>query len=254
MSPVQTRAGASTDVPKRGLNSPTHNGRQEAQKVSDTKKDNDGNLTTLRSNRKDASLTDAKRPKLQGETSEKSMPEIVEMGILYYFIRGRVEIDEPKSLDDIARGYLIMRPLPKDTDLTERPLPDGLTVRLLALPKKRLPQSVRDRFMAFVDGTDISYSNLTSSFLSPREYETKTAGMRHVPNATPVGEGVYAIIQSENETHLAYISTLPENKSELQQQLGFHERGSFLISTKNPKFGGPAYARLPTPPEYPHNY
>lgn len=178
-------------------------------------------------------------------------PEILETGILDYFIRARVGIEDPKNVDDIARGYLVLRPLRQDTDLTKRPLPDSLTSRLLAMPKKHLPQSSSDRFMAFVDEPGLSYSELASGFLASREYETKTMGERHVPSATPVGEGVYAITASGSESHLVYISTLPESKGEFQQSLGLQERGSFIICTKNPKFKSPPYAKLPEAPEYP---
>lgn len=253
MSPVQTRAGASSGravkaAPKRSLfDSP----EERPRKAFKANKKKEKQATEGHFYSKITSTNNSKKATPRRRSLENSTPMVVETGILNYFIRGRVEIGDPKNLDEIARGYLIMRPVPTDTDLTKRPLPDGLTARLVALPKKQLPQSTRDRFMAFVDETNMSYAQLAEGFLTSREYATKTAGTRHIPSPTPVGEGVYAIIQSESETHLAYISTLPEDKSKFQRELGFHDRGSFIISSKNPKFGGPAYARLPTPPDYP---
>ncbi|KAM3522856.1 hypothetical protein MY4038_008437 [Beauveria bassiana] len=253
MSPVRTRAAAAsgpgTQASKHGLDS-SHGG---SQKVAKTESRSDGKAESPASRSKSVSKADTNDKQLSQKAEENTAPEVVETGILNYFIRGRVEIEEPKTLDEIARGYLVMRPLPDDIDLSQRPLPESLTARLLALPKKQLPQSTSDRFMAFVDETGMSYSDLTEGFLAPREYATKTKGVRHVPSATPVGEGVYAILRGQNETHFAYIATLPEEKQDFQSELGFRNRGSFIISSKNPKFSGPAYARLPSPPEYPKN-
>ncbi|KAM3497763.1 hypothetical protein MY10362_008893 [Beauveria mimosiformis] len=252
MSPVRTRAAVASgrgtaQAPKHDLGS-SHGGSQKAAKIESR---GHGKVKSAASRSKSVSKADTNDKQLSQKVEDNTAPEVVETGILNYFIRGRVEIDEPKTLDEIARGYLVMRPLPDDIDLSQRPLPMSLTSRLLALPKKQLPQSTSDRFMAFVDETGMSYSDLTEGFLAPREYATKTKGMRHVPSATPVGEGVYAILRAQNETHFAYIATLPQEKQDFQRELGFRDRGSFIVSSKNPNFSGPAYARLPSPPEYP---
>ncbi|OAA71242.1 hypothetical protein ISF_01793 [Cordyceps fumosorosea ARSEF 2679] len=251
MSPVRTRAAASdrgtAQAPKHDLGS-SHGSSQKAAKTDSR---GDGKAESAASLSKSASKADTKDKQPSQKAEDNTAPEVVETGILNYFIRGRVEIEEPKSLDEIARGYLVMRPLPDDIDLSQRPLPKSLAARLLALPKKQLPRSTSDRFMAFVDETGMPYPELAEGFLAPREYATKTKGMRHVPSATPVGEGVYAIVRAQKETHFAYAATLPEEKREFQRDLGFRDRGSFIMSSKNPKFSGPASARLPSPPEYP---
>ncbi|KAJ6787349.1 hypothetical protein PWT90_06349 [Aphanocladium album] len=240
MSPVRTRASIEKeagDAPKR---------------AADSK--NDSKKKALKLDEKGIKAKKQENPPKQEQSQRDrstDTPQVVETGIFNYFVRGKVEIEEPKTLDEIARGYLILRPLPEGADLTKRPLSDELAARLIALPKKQLPRHTKDRFMAFVDESNMTYEKLSEGFLGPREYATKTAGTRHVPGVTPVGEGVYAIITTENESHLAYITTLPEKIGSFQHDLGFYDRGSFIVSSKNPKFAGPAYARLPTPPEYP---
>jgi hypothetical protein len=182
---------------------------------------------------------------------DKTTPSnVLEKGVMYYFIRGRVGIDTPQAVNEIARGYIILRPMPSDAKL-ERGLPATATCRLIALPKKTLPASPKDRFMAFVEKADASYERLREEFLKSKDYETKTAGHRHSPDATPVGEGVYLISTTGRESHLSYMATLPEEMGELQRALRFDTKGSFIVSSKNPTHKGPAFARLPEGPAYP---
>ncbi|CAH0046702.1 unnamed protein product [Clonostachys solani] len=178
-------------------------------------------------------------------------PSILEKGIIYFFIRGRVNIDNPESVEDIARTYILLRPIEKDAKLGDGPIGDARNNRLLALPKKKLPLSGKDRFMIFVEKSNASFKNLKKSFLAGADYETKTVGTRHTPAAIPVGEGVYALTTTGRESHLVYILTIPEKLDSAQKDLGIKEKGSFIISTKNPNYAGPASARLPKNPKFP---
>ena len=175
---------------------------------------------------------------------------ILEKGIIYFFMRGRVGIDKPSSVNDIARSYILLRPIEKDAKLGEGPIGDAGNTRLLALPKKVLPVSGKDRFMVFVEKSGTSFADLKEEFLSSSDYETKTAGTRHTPAATPFGEGIYAITTTGRESHLAYMLTLPEKPDSVQEDLGLREKGSYILSTKNPQYEGPANARLPEGPRF----
>lgn len=182
---------------------------------------------------------------------EDSTPSsILEKGIIYFFFRGRVGIDEPSNVDDVARSYIVLRPLPHGSKLGDGPIGDAGTNRLLALPKKVLPTSPKDRFMIFVEKANVSMDDIKSTFASSN-YATKTAGTRHTPAATPIAEGIYAITTTGRESHLAYILTIPAELSEVQKDVGLQERGSFVTSAKNPQYSGPANARLPEGPAYP---
>ncbi|RYO90576.1 hypothetical protein DL766_007436 [Monosporascus sp. MC13-8B] len=177
---------------------------------------------------------------------------ILEKGIIYFFFRGRVGIDEPEGVDDIARSYIVLRPIEKDAKLGEGTIGDAGNSRLIAIPKKVLPQSGRERWIAFVEKTHTSFKTLKEEFLASKDYETKTAGTRHTPAATPVAEGVYAITTTGRESHLAYIITLPSRGlSKVQTEMGLREKGSFIISTRNPAYPPPGRQSLPGGPEYP---
>ncbi len=146
---------------------------------------------------------------------------------------------------------MVLRPIDKDAKLSGGPIGDAGNSRLSVLPKKVLPKDGRDRFAAFVEKSGASFEELKDTFLSASDHATKTRGIRHTPAATPSGEGVYAITSTGRESHLAYILTLPEKLGEVQTAVGLRERGSFIISTKNPEYPGPASMRLPEGPAYP---
>ena len=72
----------------------------------------------------------------------------------------------------------------------------------------------------------------------------------HVPSATPFAEGVYAITSTGRESHIAYEITAPKI-GELQKDLGVNEKGSYILSVKNPKAPSPANASIGNPAQYP---
>lgn len=182
---------------------------------------------------------------------EDSTPSsILEKGIIYFFFRGRVGIDEPSQVGDVARSYIVLRPIPHGSKLGDGPIGDAGTNRLLALPKKVLPDGPKDRFMVFVEKAKASMEDIKSTF-SSTDYDTKTAGSRHTPAAAPIGEGVYAFTTTGRDSHLAYILTIPSEISEVQKDIGLQERGSFVVSAKNPQYSGPANTNLPQGPDFP---
>jgi hypothetical protein len=182
---------------------------------------------------------------------DKVPSSILEKGIVYFFFRARVNVSDPQDVNDIARSYMILRPLPKGAKLGEGPIGDEGNCRLLAIPKKVLPLSGKDRFMSFVEGAKKSFADLKSEFLSSNDYATKTSGTSHSPPATPLAEGVYAITTTGRESHFAYMTTIPSELGEVQKDVGIKEQGSFVVSAKNPKFPGPANASLGKDPGYP---
>ncbi|KAL9048663.1 MAG: hypothetical protein Q9162_007610 [Coniocarpon cinnabarinum] len=185
------------------------------------------------------------------ERAEKVPSNILEKGIFYFFSRGRVGIDDPQSVQDFARSYIVLRPLPKDAKVAEGPLEDLQNNRLLALPKKVMPISHRDVFMSFVESAQTTIEDLKENFLGGSEYSTKTTGVRHTPPVTPLIEGVYAITQTNRTSHFAYVVTIPEELGEVQKDMGFRSKGSFVMSTKNPDQQAPSNASLPQGPDYP---
>ncbi|KAF4624743.1 hypothetical protein G7Y89_g13427 [Cudoniella acicularis] len=174
---------------------------------------------------------------------------ILEKGIIYFFFRGRVGIEDPQSLEDVARSYIVLRPLPIGAKIGEGPMQDDGRARLLALPKKMLPKSRRDRFLTFVEKSGVSIKDIREQFASS-EYATKTSGTSNTPAATPSAEGIYAIISTGRESHLAYHVTIPKEIGEVQKELGINKKGSFVVSAKNPEASGPANSTLGNPAKY----
>jgi hypothetical protein len=186
------------------------------------------------------------------ESQEPGAPpsvDILEKGIIYFFVRGRVGVDQPESTDEVARTFIILRPLRAET-LNKGGSTDDKCCRLLVIPKKILSTSPRERVMGFVEKAGASVQDLRDSFL-PSEYETKTRGTRHAPAATPIAEGVYAITSHARTSRLAYLIIVPSKLGEVQTDFGLKSKGSFIVSSKNPKYPGPPTGQLPKGPDYP---
>ena len=190
-----------------------------------------------------------------GARSDDEMPStILEKGVIYFFFRPRVNVDDPQDVNDIARSFMIMRPIPLDAKIGDGPIGDEKNCRLLALPKKVLPKSGKDKFVTFVENCKTSFSELKESFLTGSEYETKTLGTRHTAPVTPLAEGIYAITSTGRESHLAYIVNIPSELGEVQTDFGLKQRGSFVASVKNPDqppTAGAQQQNVPPGPQYP---
>jgi len=176
---------------------------------------------------------------------------IIEKGIIYFLTRGRVNVVDPKGVKDLQRNYIILRPLPDDEKLGKGPIPDKAICRLILIPKKALPKSHRERFMAIVEKSNVSMNDLKATFFIGTENETKTKGTTKTPPVTPIGEGVYAITSTGRTSHLAYILAIPGEVGKKQKDIGIRDKGSFIISLKNPAIKGPAYAQLSGKPDFP---
>jgi hypothetical protein len=176
---------------------------------------------------------------------------IVEKGIVYFLTRGRVNTENPQNVSELQRSYLVLRPLPRDAEIGKGAIPDAPVSRLIVIPKKALPQNGKERFMVFIEKSKSTMENLKDTVFSGEQHETKTKGTRKTPPVMPIGEGVYAITNTGRNSHLVYILAIPSEPGILQSDLGIHERGSFVISLKNPTIGGPATAQLSEKPLFP---
>jgi hypothetical protein len=113
---------------------------------------------------------------IEDEKREAAIPSsILEKGVIYFFFRGRVGVDDPQGIEDVARSYIVLRPLPIGATLGEGPLEDSGKARLLALPKKMLPKSKQDRFLIFVEKPSAFIEDIREQFAS-NESVTKTSG------------------------------------------------------------------------------
>jgi len=187
------------------------------------------------------------QPTTSKNTKSSTSSSILEKGIIYFFLRGRVNTDSPSSVSEIARTYFVLRPTTSSS--SNKPANHA---RLLAVPKKTFPKTGRERWISFVEKSGVSFPDLKDKFLKGDEHETKTRGTQHTPPAKPEGEGVYAITTTGRESHLCYILTRPDDLGEVQKKLGLKDKGSFIITTRNPEFPPPGgVGRLPEGPEFP---
>ena len=81
--------------------------------------------------------------------------------------------------------------------------------------------------------------------------ESALDGGNCTPRVADVGEGVYALIDTRRETHLAYLLTRPAELDQVQTDLGLRTSGSFVTLVKNPQAGGPSSTNLSDPADYP---
>lgn len=114
-----------------------------------TKMDSTGAIHQMEEKKgsQDANVSTSNGAVEKSDERGQAMPSnILEKGIIYFFIRGRVGVDDPKSVQDVQRTHIVMRPLPNNAKLTDGPIEDLKNNRLLALPKKVLPRGSRDRY------------------------------------------------------------------------------------------------------------
>ncbi|KAH0294201.1 hypothetical protein KCU62_g763, partial [Aureobasidium sp. EXF-3399] len=189
------------------------------------------------------------------DRAEQMPSNIQEKGIIYFFTRGRVGIDDPQSVQDLQRSYFVLRPLPTGAKLGDGAIEDAKNNRLFALPKKVFPQSPSDKFMVFVEKAKASLEELKKNYFQGSEKEINATGNRPNHPITPIGEGVYAITTTgtRSESHLAYMLTIPQEPGQMQKDMGIREKGSFVLSLKNPQAKGPSYATLDKPAEFPQD-
>ena len=180
---------------------------------------------------------------------------ILEKGIIYFFFRPRVNIEDPHGMGDVARSFFVLRPTPLGADFNagQGPMDKDARCRLLMLPKKKFPTSAKEKDMAFVEKAGQSMKDLQENFIASSTYQTKTVGESTVEEARPYAEGVYAITTTKRASHLAYELTIPAFLGEIQENFGLHHRGSWLVQSKNPKFPGPPTGQLPQDPDFPES-
>ncbi|PYH89181.1 hypothetical protein BO71DRAFT_113816 [Aspergillus ellipticus CBS 707.79] len=193
--------------------------------------------------------------KTSDEREEKVSSNVLEKGIIYFFYRPRVNVSDPKSVSEIARSFLVLRPTPMGAtlDKDQGSVEPGTQCRLMMLPKKEFPTSGKERDMGFVEKAGQTLKALQESFIAGETHQTATQGERSIPEARPYAEGVYAITSTKRSSHLAYILTIPKTMGTIQEDFGLRARGSWVVQSKNPKHPGPPSAQINKEPEYPES-
>ncbi len=155
-------------------------------------------------------------------------PSMLERGDIFFFYRPDVEEESPRSLLDVRRFHVVLRP--EDSDV----------LRLLTIGRKTLPgEADGDRnHWGFVERVLRDPADLRE-LLAGGTYETETRGERHLPAARPAGEGVYGLARRGRSSVLAYDLELPHEPGEVQHAFHIERQGRFILSVKNPEASRP---------------
>lgn len=152
--------------------------------------------------------------------------DVVERGDIFFLYRPRVDEDDPSSLSDIQRFFMVLRP-------------ERGKIRLLVVGRKRLPDARRhERNWGFVAKVTEAPAAIETD-LREEAYETKTRGEQRQPAARPAGEGRYVVALMDGQMHLAYALEHPEHPGEVQRAFRIAPDASFALSVKNPEAGRP---------------
>lgn len=169
------------------------------------------------------------------------MTDPIETGEIFFFYRGKLEVDKPAGVDDLQRLFLIL-------------VPDGGgRARLLIVGRKQLPEIRRGESHATERDWLLNYlvadTGRIGRAMRPVSYETARQGEQLGPEAIPAGEGRYAIVHQRDATQLAYRLTSPERPGEVQESLGIRPEASYVIAVRNPRVTVEGFPE--ETPEYP---
>ncbi len=171
------------------------------------------------------------------------MSRVVEQGDIFFFYRPRLGVGEVRSLEDVQRFFFVLRP-----ERTRR-------YRRIIVGRKRLPEPRQhEREWAFVADVTDDPGELRDELLR-QTYETRTRGLRMEPEARPVGEGRYVIVDHDGHAHLAYVLELPRHPGPAQDMFRVRPEASYVIAVRNPRaeappgMGLPPHERAQFPPE-----
>jgi hypothetical protein len=161
------------------------------------------------------------------------MTREIERGDVLFLYRPKVDAAEVRSLDDVGRFFVVLRPAAGGRD------------RMLIVGRKRLPDpDGHERAWALVAEVAEDVDALLRD-LAPRVYETRTRGVRVQPGAQPVGAGRYVLADHEGHSHLAYALEQPREPGERQRMFGVDREGSYIVAVRNPDAPAPAGTGLP---------
>ena len=160
----------------------------------------------------------------KGQPLQEASFLVVESGKICFFVRPRVEIEAPTSLEDVQRFSFTLAPRNRGS------------VRRISVGKKRMPDPrVRERQWAYVDRVG-SAAHVVSD-LGPRRYTTKTRGVRNQAGVIEVARGTYAIATHRDHAHLLYELEMEQNvvSASLLRQLRIVPRASYIAAVFNPE-------------------
>eukprot|EP01117_Protostelium_nocturnum_P014367 TRINITY_DN5467_c0_g1_i1.p1 TRINITY_DN5467_c0_g1~~TRINITY_DN5467_c0_g1_i1.p1 ORF type:complete len:389 (+),score=197.41 TRINITY_DN5467_c0_g1_i1:63-1229(+) len=175
-------------------------------------------------------------------TVRREEPKILEKGHIYFFYRPKVTLEEAHNLDEVQRFYILLSPntLGKESD-GDSAASSQSNHRIIIIPKKVLPDAKQhEKFYGIVAKVTDEPEELRKS-LGTQTYNTSVRGETELEAARILGQGIYAIVEQRNQTHLCYVLEFPEDLTEAQQVFQIKKESSFQLSVKNPLAPTPSY-------------
>lgn len=150
--------------------------------------------------------------------------KILAKGDLYIFYRPKVETEDPSSLKDVQRFFMVLK-FKKETQYI-----------VIALGKKKFPNEATNRVeFAFVEHIAKDHNELLEH-LNEKNYSTLTQGDRHQPSARAIGEGKFLFARHANLASFDY-ELHPQEIKESQAAFNIAQKAHYLVHVKNPKRG-----------------
>jgi len=175
--------------------------------------------------------------------------KVLELGLIYFFFRPKVDSTEVNSFDDVQRFYILLSPskslkVPAEGN-------EETNKRLILMPQKKLPAVTgkrHERVWGFVDMVTKNTKEIDET-LGRSTYETKTKGTREVQPVRVVGEGVYELIShgDNDQVSLAYVLEVPQEPGEVQAAFNVEKEASYIVQVKNPKASSSGSGRFGLP-------
>ncbi|KAK9487702.1 hypothetical protein V1527DRAFT_460306 [Lipomyces starkeyi] len=194
-------------------------------------------------------------PSTTGDQAAKSTGQppktVLEEGLIYFFFRPKVGLQEASSMEDVQRTYIVLRPLPfTSSDMKDSVKKTGKDdCRLIIIPKKTLPTVGGGRLIGLVTKVHASVDDITDQ-LDTEMYSTKTRGERTLSSARPIAEGVYVLTKEDSMHFLSYILTVPQEETEIEKEFGLSQDGRYIVSARNPKYPAMGPIKTPEGPKY----
>jgi hypothetical protein len=146
----------------------------------------------------------------------------LERGRIRFYVRPRVGITTPLSLADVQSFFFFLVPR------------GGGPARRVRVGRKRMPDlRVRERCWAPVEAVGDLREMLDR--LGPREYETKTRGLRHQAAAIELARGDYRVMRHGDHTHLFYELDADDEPSPLLGAVRLAAEGGCIAAVFNPE-------------------
>jgi len=151
---------------------------------------------------------------------------ILEKGLIYFFYRPKIGVELAKDMNDVQRFFILLQSFPDQNQKSFN--------RLLRIGKKKLPSlHEHNRFWGIVEEATEDMTKI-DALLGDQSYSTITRGERQLHSCIPVGEGVYALVQTNGFCHLAYVLENPIDLGSVQNAFNIEHQGSYIVSVKNP--------------------